>query len=169
MKRKIYIKNSILSIAQYLSSDAKADYDSWQETETQKSYNYKIKSDFTEFSSKKRNHRFYAAITLNDENQTLIGFVMLSPPDSPPDLAIRIKRAFQNNGYGSSAFALATDYCINKLGYDKIYAGCFETNIISRKMLIKCGYKPNPEGNTIETNIYTGEKIIQYDYVFEKL
>ncbi|MDD4832517.1 MAG: hypothetical protein PHI78_02460, partial [Clostridia bacterium] len=89
IKRKIYASNEILSIAQYLPSDCKTDYECWQEIETQKGYNYIIKDNFDEFSGRKHNHRLYAAVTLNDNAQTLIGFIMLSPPSGLPDLAIR--------------------------------------------------------------------------------
>lgn len=168
IKRKIYASNEILSIAQYLPSDCKIDYECWQETETQKSYNYIIKDKFDKFCDRKHNHRLYAVITLNNETQTLIGFIMLSPPDGLPDLAIRILKAYHGYGYGSSAFALATDYCVNSLGYDKIYAGSYESNTVSKKMLLKCGYAPHPDGNIISTDVFSGEKIMQYDYVFEK-
>lgn len=168
IKRKIYASNEILSIAEYLPSDRKTDYECWQETETQKGYNYIIKDSFDEFSGRKHNHRLYAVVTLNDEPQTLIGFIMLSPPDGLPDLAVRILKAYHGNGYGSSAFALATDYCVNSLGYDKIYAGCYETNNVSKKMLLKCGYAPHPDGNIISNDVFSGEKIMQCDYVFEK-
>jgi len=167
IKRKIYASNEILSIAQYLPSDTKMDYECWQETETQKGYNYIIKDNFDEFSGRKRNHRLYAAVTLNDETQTLIGFIMLSPPDGLPDLCIRILKAYHGFGYGSSAFALVTDYCVNSLGHDKIYAGCYETNNVSKKMLLKCGYVPHPDGDISSIDVFSEEKITQYDYVFE--
>ncbi len=60
---------------------------------------------------------------------------------------------------------LAAKYCFESYGFECIYAGCYETNTVSRKMLKSCGFVPHPDGDCHESHYLTGEPITQYDYV----
>lgn len=93
------------------------------------------------------------------------GYVFLSPASSEPDLAIMMFDGFYGRGYGTEAFSLAADYCMERFGLDHIYAGCCGGNLRSRRMLEKCGFAPHPEGNQAEKHYLTGEEIVQYDFV----
>lgn len=49
-------------------------------------------------------------------------------------------KSFWGQGYATEAINLCVDYCFETLGLYKIQAGCFETNIGSRKALLKSGF-----------------------------
>lgn len=80
----------------------------------------------------------------------IIETVGISPPETTPDLAIWIFDPYRRKGYGTSAFALATEYALEKLKISEIHAGVFPDNIGSKKMLIRCGYVPFSAGNIPE-------------------
>lgn len=46
-----------------------------------------------------------------------------------------------------------------------IYAGCYEGNFLSKRMIDKCGFVPNPAGNDIEPHIFSGKDRLQLDFV----
>lgn len=64
---------------------------------------------------------------------------------------------------------LDADYCFDVLGISELYAGCYEGNVRSRKMLAACGFVPHADGNCNEIHYLTGEPIIQYDYARSKM
>lgn len=74
-------------------------------------------------------------------------------------------KQYRNRGYGTQAFLLGIRYCFEELKLDKIYAGCYPHNKTSYKMLMKCGFTPNPSGNIEEKHYLTGEPLTQFDYV----
>jgi len=100
------------------------------------------------------------------EDNAVIGRIGLSA--GLPDLTITIFREYRNQQYGTMAFLLGVRYCIEILKLDKIYAGCFEDNIASRKMIEQCGFKRNPEGDDIEKHIFTDEDRLQLDFMISR-
>jgi [ribosomal protein S5]-alanine N-acetyltransferase len=50
-------------------------------------------------------------------------------------------KSFWGQGYATEAINLCVDYCFETLGLYKIQVGCFETNIGSRKALLKSGFE----------------------------
>ena len=168
MDRKIYIKNTVLSLAEYYSQiDDKSHYECWKDPVTQEGYNYKISDSLDEFCSRPIRSRLLAVIIRNEDN-TPLGIVSLSPEGSQPDLAIMLYKPYRGKGYGTNAFALAAKYCLEAFNLNCLYAGCYENNEISRKMLKTCGFVSHPEGDSHETHYLTGEPIIQHDYVLHK-
>jgi len=164
MDREIYISGGAVSLAEYLPADARDCYDCWLDPDVQSGYNYAIKQTFKEFADMKPKGRFFAVIVEN-ETGNAAGVIGLSPEGSPPDLAIRLFRPYRGKGYGTEAFLLGIAYCFDALKLDKIYAGCYQHNAASLKMLAKCGFEPHPEGNVNEKHYLTGEPLVQYDYV----
>lgn len=166
--RKIYIANQELSLAEYCPDvDDKSHYECWQDPATQDGYNYKMSDSFEEFCNRPIRSRLLAVIIRNEDSKPL-GIVSLSPEGSPPDLAIMLYKPYRGQRYGTNAFALAAKYCLEAFSLDCLYAGCYETNEISRKMLKACGFVPNPDGDSHETHYLTGEPITQHDYVLNK-
>lgn len=169
MNRKIYIANQDLSLAEYCPEIDNNDYYAcWQDPDTQNGYNHKISSSPEEFRSRPIRSRFLAVILRNQDSEPL-GIVSLSPESSLPDLAIMLYRPYRGKGYGTGAFALAAKYCLETFHLKCLYAGCYETNTASLKMLKTCGFVPHPEGNCHETHYLTGEPVIQYDFVLHRM
>lgn len=168
MKRKVYITNRELSLAEYCPQlDDQSQYECWQDPATQDGYNYKMNNSLDEFRKRPIRSRLLAVIIRNEDNEPL-GIVSLSPEGSPPDLAIMLYKPYRGKGYGKSAFALAAKYCIEAFDIERLYAGCYETNTVSLKMLKSCGFIPYPDGNSYETHYLTGQPIIQLDFVLER-
>lgn len=168
MNRKIYIANRELSLTEYCpQADEKSYYECWQDPATQDGYNYKMNISFDEFCDRPIRSRLLGVIIRNEDNMPL-GIVSLSPEGSPPDLAIMLFEPYRGKGYGTSAFALAAKYCLEAFDFECIYAGCYETNITSQKMLRTCGFVPNPAGDSHETHYLTGAPITQHDYVLHR-
>jgi ribosomal-protein-alanine N-acetyltransferase len=165
MERKIYISNNIIALSEYIESeDDINNYSCWVEQETKKGYNHKVTETFEEFCNDAIKSRFIATIIRCKDN-TPVGSIFLSPENTLPDLAIMIFRQYRKHGYGTMAFSLGTKYCFESLKLDRIYAGCYEDNLASRKMLEKCGFEPHTEGNIKEKHYLTGEEITQFDYI----
>ena len=165
MERKIYISNDQLLLAEFCNAyDAEAFYNCWQDHDTQAGYNYKMDITLDTFISRPIHSRFLAVIIRKIDN-VVIGMVSLSPENTMPDLAIMIYKPYRQQGYGTKAFALALNYCFRTFNLDKIYAGCYETNIASFRLLMACGFVPHPEGNVAEQHFESGEPITQLDFV----
>jgi len=170
-ERKIFVKNDIISLAEYLTEDYLECYNSWFDEEVQKGYNFKRTNTFEEYveQNRERKELHYiagCAIILN-ENDKLIGSIGISmfPEGFPPDMSIIIFKPYRNQGFGTMAFKLGAKYCFDILGLEKIYAGCYPDNIRSMKMLEKCGFISHPAGNIAETHYITGEPVTQFDFV----
>lgn len=165
MNRKIYIADDCLALEEYCNElDTKTEYDCWQDPDTQKGYNFQMDMDYEKFKNRPVRSRFRAVIQ-RKEDGAIIGFISLSPEQRPPDLAIMLLKEYRGHGYGTAAFSLALQYCFEAFALDKIYAGCYEGNTASLKMLQKCGFVPYPEGNEEEEHYLNGLPITQYDYV----
>ncbi len=168
MNRKIYISNDILNLSEYIVDPDDIDlYNCWLDPETQTGYNHKFTKSFEEFREGEIKSRFIATIMRCADN-ACIGSVFVSPENCLPDLAIMMYKPYRNQGFGTMAFSLGVKYCFETLKLDKIFAGCYEDNVASMKMLKKCGFQPHPEGNQNEKHYLTGENIIQYDFVVYK-
>jgi ribosomal-protein-alanine N-acetyltransferase len=74
-----------------------------------------------------------------------IGNIKIGPIDvnnKSAELSFLIgDKSFWGQGYATEAINLCVDYCFETLGLYKIQAGCFETNIGSRKALLKSGFE----------------------------
>lgn len=147
--------------------DCDSYFECWQDPDTQKGYNHKMTNSPEEFRGRPIRSRFLAVIIRCADKEPL-GIVTLSPEGSPPDLAIMLYRPYRGKGYGTSAFSLALAYCFETFDLEQIYAGCYETNSISLKMLKACGFRSHPDGNVHETNYLTGEPVTQYDFVLRR-
>lgn len=168
MNRKVYIASRDLSLAEYCPTIDDAEcYACWKDAGTEDGYNYKMLDTLEEFCKRPIRSRFLAVILRNEDNKSL-GIVSLSPEDSLPDLAIMLYKSYRGKGYGTNAFALAAQYCLEAFDLECLYAGCYETNTVSLKMVKTCGFIPHPDGNCHESHYLTGEPIIQYDFLIHR-
>jgi len=163
----VYIQGEALYIAEYSGSDRQADYDDWNDEETQSGFNFAMEDSFEEFAAFPRRQRWYAAIVRRGDD-ALLGFLMLSPEGSEPDLAIRVLRRHRAKGYGKEAFRLGALYCIQTLGIGELHAGCYPHNTASMRVIATSGFEPNPKGNLAEKNFRTGEAVTQLDFVLRE-
>ena len=51
------------------------------------------------------------------------------------------EKKFWGRGYGTKAIKLTTNFAKKKLKLKKLYAGCYEKNIASKKIFLKAGWK----------------------------
>jgi len=168
MNRKKYIENNVICLAECIESDYKILYESWKEHDTVLGYNMKFPYSFDEYCDKLKNDgnwNNWGAVIMRLEDNKIIGRIGISA--GLPDLSITIFTPYRNQKYGTTAFSLGVKYCFEVLKFKEIYAGCYEDNISSRKMIEKCGFKPNPNGNEIEPHIFTGKDRLQLDFVIE--
>lgn len=168
MDRKVFISNHDIALAEYCPAiDDSPYFACWQDPDTEKGYNHKMTDSLEDFCKRPIRSRFLAVIIRNEDKEPL-GIVALSPEGSLPDLAIMLYKPYRGKGYGTNAFALASAYCLEAYNLECIYAGCYETNKGSLKMLKACGFIPHPDGNVLENHYLTGEPIIQYDFVLHR-
>jgi len=152
-------------LAEYCNdADAEANYICWQDRATQEGYNFKMDITLEAFKNRPVRSRFQAVI-IRKVDDAVIGIISMSPENALPDLAIMIYKPYRQQGYGTKAFALALKYCFNRFNLDRIYAGCYETNVASLRMLTACGFVAHPEGNEVEKHFESGETITQLDFV----
>lgn len=165
MERNIYISNNVLSLAEYVPDiDDPLTYENWLDPATQEGYNFRMAKSYQEYHEGELHHRLNAVI-LRNSDRAVIGSITLSPPDSLPDLAINLFRSYRGQGYGTMAFSMALEYCFEEFNFREIYAGCYEHNRVSMRMLEKCGMMPHPEGNCVENHFQTGMPVMQLDFV----
>ena len=165
MNRKKYIENDVLYLAEVVKSDYKILYDSWNDEDTIWGYNYKLPYTFEEYCQNIDKAENWGAVIIRHEDSKVIGRIGLSA--GLHDLTITIFKPYRNQNYGTTAFLLGVKYCFEVLNLDKVYAGSYEENIVSRKMIERCGFKPNPDGNDIDPHIFTREDRLQLDFIIE--
>ena len=167
MNREIYISENGLMLAEYLPSDCQADWLDWQDDETREGYNFIMDMPLSQYQNRTIRNRLYAVILRADSPDTPVGIVMISPPHGDPDLAIRVFAPYRGNGLGTAAFHLAAEYALAHMNIETLHAGCYEGNMRSQRMLLRCGFVRNPAGDQQEAHYVTGNPIMQYDYVFQ--
>ena len=166
MTRTIYITGSGIALGQLLPDDTYADWADWQDPDTQKGYNFIMDTPFEQYAARPLRHRLYAVIVRENDPDTPLGIVMISPPPSAPDLAIRVFAPYRGHGIGKTAFSLGVRYAVEQLHLSEIHAGRYEGNEVSQKMLLSCGFQRFPSGDLKEIHYLTGKPITQYDYIF---
>ena len=168
MNRKKYIENNVICLAERLESDNEILCESWNEKETVWGYNWKLPYSFDEYCENFKNDNNsnnWGAVIMRLEDNEIIGRIGISA--GLPDLTVTIFKPYRNQRYGTMAFSLGVRYCFETLKLAKIYAGCYEDNISSRKMIEHCGFRRNPDGDVIDPHIFTGEDRLQLDFVIE--
>ena len=170
MERTVFIEDEVLSLVQYTHDDDMDWHHCWMDADTQRGYNVKFDHRTFDPSQRQDISRFPFWATIYDKkNRQFVGVVRLSPPPYDDcDLAIWIYKPYRKMGYGTRAFRLGVLYCIENLGLEKVGAGCYADNLASRKMLEKIGFVRAEESDNHETNVFTGEPIVQQAYVITK-
>lgn len=114
---------------------------------------YDTKEDYVSLAKKliefskvsEENHLFYG-IYLNDR---LIGFSNdCKIEESLIEVGYVVNPKYQNNGYASEAL-LAVIENLKEMGFKTIRAGYFESNIASKRVMLKCFMKPIEFTDTI--------------------
>ena len=168
MRRSTYISNDTVSLVEYKKADDYFIYKNWLDTGTQNGFNGIHVTTFEDFQAREIRQRFFAMILLVGSGE-IIGAVGISPPETEADLAIWIYSQYRRQGYGTSAFALATKYAVEVLGISELHAGSYQDNIGSQKILAACGFVPNPSGSIREKHYLSGADIIQMDYLYKPI
>jgi len=163
--RKIFIKNDKIGLAEYMESDYKLLFDSWQDDDTILGYNYRMPYSFDEYCDYVKDSTTWDAVIIRLEDNVVIGRIGMSP--GLPDLTITILKPYRNQKFGTTAFLLGVKYCFEVLNLDKIYAGCYEDNVLSKRMIEQCGFVPHPAGNDVEQHIFSGEDRLQLDFILD--
>lgn len=167
MERPIFIEDELLSLVQYTHDDDIDMDNCWSDIDTQRGYNVKFDAEPYDESERQDISEFPFWATIFDKiHKRFIGVVRLSPPPYDDcDLAIWIYKPYRNMGYGTQAFALGVLYCFKQLGLEKVGAGCYENNTASQKMLKKIGFVRDEQNDSCETDVFTGNQIIQQSFV----
>ena len=163
--REIYLADGVVALAEYIKDeDDPALYACWSDPNTERGYNTRQTRTYAEYYA--REQKGWGAIIVRCSDEMPVGCVMLFPEIAQPDLAIMIYPEYRGLGYGTRAFTLGAQYCAGAFGLKRIYAGCYEDNLVSRKMLERCGFvlDPEPVGGP-EKHFLTGESIVQLEFV----
>lgn len=148
-----------------MESDYQTLYASWKDYEVVSGYNWRIPYAFDGYCDKLKNDNNWGAVIIRLQDHQVIGRIGISA--GLPDLTITVFPLYRNQKYGTQAFSLGVQYCFEVLKLKRIYAGCFEDNFASRKMIEQCGFRRNPKGDVMESHIVTGEERLQLDFVIE--
>ena len=165
MKRKIYLTDSVVALAEYIKDeDDPALYACWSDPGTQRGFNFRHTQTFEEFCARQR-MQGWSGMIMRYGDETPIGCVMLTQQENiTQDLSIMLYPGYRGMGYGLRAFELAAQYCAETLQLERVYAGCYPDNLASMKMIASCGFVRHPEGDLPERHYLTDEEIIQLDF-----
>lgn len=108
---------------------------------------------------------FVYPILLNDEkNKTNIGHVQIVSIEDGFEVGYHIGKEYTNKGYATEALNAFLCEIMKKKNLDFVYGICVSENIASRKVLEKCGFKMEYEGD----GEYHGELRQIAKYVFKR-
>lgn len=165
VNRKNYIFNEQFSLEEYITEvDSAKHYECWFDEETQDGYNYKVDFTYEEFIASPERLRMEAVVIRNSDS-AVVGIVTLSPEDYLPDLAIMLYPEYRGLGYSTPVYQLALNYCFDAFDLNEIYAGCYEDNPKSMKMLMNCGFESHSEADSHEIHYNTGLPRVQKDFI----
>lgn len=165
VNRKIFFSNEQFSLGEYITElDSAKHYECWLDEETKDGYNYKVDFTYEEFITAPE-HLRVEAIVIRNSDSAVVGVVTLSPEDYLPDLAIMLYPEYRGLGYSTPVYQLALNYCFDAFGLNEIYAGCYEDNPKSLKMLMNCGFEPHSETDSHEIHYITGLPRVQKDFI----
>jgi len=165
VNRKIFFSNEQFSLGEYITElDSAKHYECWLDEETQDGYNYKVDFTYEEFVTAPERLRM-EAVVIRKSDSAIIGVVTLSPEDFLPDLAIMLYPKYRGLGYSTPVYQMALDYCFEAFDLKEIYAGCYEDNPKSLKMILNCGFEPHPETDSHEIHYITGLPRAQKDFI----
>ncbi|MCM2448476.1 GNAT family N-acetyltransferase [Rahnella sp. CG8] len=84
------------------------------------------------------------AITLS-ESAKLIGVVNLRLPENErPQLGYWLGVAYWGKGYCTEAVQALLRYGFRQLGLEQIHARCYDNNVASEKVMLRCGMRKEP-------------------------
>lgn len=93
---------------------------------------------------------------------TNIGYVQLVSKDDSYEVGYHIAKAHTSKGYGTEALKAFLDYVMTEKNLSKVYGICVSENIASKRVMEKCGFIKEYEGE----GEYQGESrsIVKYIY-----
>ncbi len=163
---KYIAENERIGFVPYTHDDDEDMLVCWQDDKTQKGYNYVFQGTLEDLKKIDISGFPFWIVVIDKGSGAKIGTLRLSRGDKQ-DLAIWIYPGYRGKGYGKASFKLATEYIFRELNLQKIYAGCYEDNHASLRMLEQAGYIRNPAGDQQEVNCFTGEPITQMQLIKE--
>ncbi len=99
-------------------------------------------------------------VLLKDE--TNIGYVQLVPIKEGFEVGYHIGKDYTQKGYATEALKAFLEYIMPHKGVDKVYGICVSENIASKRVLEKCGFQKEYEGE----GKYQGENTSVAKYIF---
>ncbi len=96
------------------------------------------------------------------KNKTNIGYVQLVPIKEGFEVGYHIGKEYTQNGYATEALIAFLKYIMPHKGVDKVYGICVSENIASKRVLEKCGFQKEYEGD----GKYQGENKSIAKYIF---
>ena len=159
------IENETLALRCYSHDDDYDMYLCWKDIETQKGYNGIFAETLDAYCAAIDIEKFKFWVTVIDKSKNVcIGTLRLGLDEKCPDLAIWIYPQYRNKGYGTASYKLALRYLFDHFNYKEISAGCYQGNVCSIRMLEKVGFTRYQTCDSVETNCFTGNKIVQQEY-----
>lgn len=73
--------------------------------------------------------------------------------------------SYRRKCYGYKAFLLGLNYWYRELKLRKVWAGCYESNLASQRILEKIGFVRDRSEDTSEVDAFNGAEIKQLTYV----
>ena len=105
-------------------------------------YPYTLKDAVNWLQSTENNPNLLLAICINNEAVGGIGIIHQSDIHSKSaEIGYWLSEMHWNKGIMTDAIKTLTDYSFSNLGFIRIYAGLFETNKASARVLLKAGFE----------------------------
>lgn len=161
-------ENENIGLMQYTHADDQDMYLCWLNEETQRGFNHKFQMSFTEFTQCDITRFPFWAVIVHKQTQQKIGTLRLGISSGDTDLAIWIYPQYRAQGFGTQAFQLALTYVFSNYKYNAIYAGCYQDNVKSRKMLERIGFSRLFAEDIVEENCFSGEKTVQQVFIMTR-
>ena len=159
-----YIQDSSLALLRYTHDDGLQMYKCWKNKDTQRGFNYLFEESYEQFIQTDLSvYRFFAVI-YDKKRKKKVGCIRLCQFVSNPDLSIWIYKKHRKQGYGKHAYYLGMKYCFESLNLPEVVAGCYETNLISQKLLTSLGMCRDKRNDLFERNVFTGVRMKQLAY-----
>lgn len=136
----------------------------WRDIDTQKGYNHVFQGSLEDLRAIDISSFPFWVVAVDRTSGAKIGVLRLGK-GLMADLAIWIYPDYRGQGYGTEAFSLAVNHIFRNLRLRTIYAGCYDDNKASLRMLEKVGFRRYPAGDQQEVNCFTGEPTKQLSFI----
>jgi len=151
VKSGVILKSDLLTLKELELTDVTRKYIDWLndseinkylETRFQYQDKYKVKEFVEKCRSSELDFLFgiFLSNTMEHIGNIKVGSINLHHCHAEIGLMIGDKRCW-GRGYASNAISMVTEFCFENLRLSKISAGCYKSNVGSKKAFEKSGYK----------------------------